>query len=456
MMGFISNQIWVTDPDPSLVSWCAKTLTVDNPDYEKKVRMGFWVGSTPEKLHLYSVEHGTLVLPYGLMGQLQQRGVALSNAFAISMVAEYGGEGVPLYDYQRKAVDAMIRAGYGILQSPAGSGKTQMGIALMKALRRRTLWLTHTKDLLKQSMERAARYINPAMIGTITEGKVNIGEGVTFATVQTMCKLDLQRYRDTWDVIITDECHHVAGSPTRVTQFQKVLNNLSARHKFGLSATVHRADGLVIATHAILGPTQYVVDDAEVAGKIMPVKVRALHTGMSTPEEALNPDGTVQYARLINALADNDARNDFILDELDWERDHSCLILSERVHHLENLMNTLPARLKDKAVLITGKTPAAQREEALEQMRSGEKKYLFATYQLAKEGLDIPRLDRLFLATPQKDYAVVVQSVGRVARTFPGKDTPIVFDFVDENIRFCARAFKERCRHYRKCGATME
>lgn len=42
--------------------------------------------------------------------------------------------------------------------------------------------------------------------GTITEGKVNIGKGITFATIQTMCKLDLSRYKDFWDVIIVDEC----------------------------------------------------------------------------------------------------------------------------------------------------------------------------------------------------------------------------------------------------------
>lgn len=73
------------------------------------------------------------------------------------------------------------------------------------------MWLTHTADLLSQSRERAARYMDKSMIGTITEGKVNIGSGITFATVQTMCKLDLAQYRDMWDVIIVDECHRVAG-----------------------------------------------------------------------------------------------------------------------------------------------------------------------------------------------------------------------------------------------------
>jgi type I site-specific restriction endonuclease len=46
-----------------------------------------------------------------------------------------------------------------------------------------------------------------------------------------MCKLDLTQYKDFFDVIIVDECHRVAGTPTAMTQFYKALNNLSARQK---------------------------------------------------------------------------------------------------------------------------------------------------------------------------------------------------------------------------------
>ena len=147
--------------------------------------------------------------------------------------------------------------GCGILQSPAGSGKTQIGISMIASLGKRALWLTTTKDLLLQSKKRAEQYMDKSLIGTITEGKVNIGTGVTFATIQTMCKLDLALYKDVWDVIIVDECHSCSGSPTKVTRFSKVLNSLSARHKYGLSATVHRADGLIKTTYALLGKVRY-------------------------------------------------------------------------------------------------------------------------------------------------------------------------------------------------------
>lgn len=118
-------------------------------------------------------------------------------------------------------------------------------------------------------------------------------------------------------------------------------------------------------------------------------------------------------------------------------------------------MNWIPLSMRKDAVMVSGrmtsKSGKIQREKAIEDMRTGKKKYLFATYSLAKEGLDIPRLERLFLTTPQKDYAVVTQSVGRIARTFEGKADPIVYDFVD-NIGYLVKSYKKRCATYRKNG----
>ena len=103
---------------------------------------------------------------------------------------------------------------------------------------------------------------------------------------------------------------------------------------------------------------------------------------------------------------------------------------------------------------MTSKKGKAEREQAIEDMRSGKKHFLFASYKLAKEGLDIPRLDRLHLATPQKDYAIIVQSVGRIARTFDGKEQPICYDYVD-GFKMAENMYKARCRHYRKCGCIL-
>lgn len=458
----ISNVITIDNPSPALLSWCTKNLKLRNPEYDQKQRMHFWVGNTPEYLYLYEIHGNKLVLPFGVLRNipLAPEGDVNGNNihrwdFPIADNIDYGCK-IPLYDYQEKAVEEVYWKQYGILQSPAGSGKTQMGIALIAKLGKRALWLTHTKDLLTQSKDRARQYLGEALLGTITEGKVNIGEGITFATVQTMCNLDLAQYKNMWDVIIVDECHRVSGTPTSVSQFSKVLNSLAARHKYGLSATVHRSDGLIKATFALIGEVVYTVPAEAVADKIMKVGIYPVPTGIGISRACLNTDGTLNYAKLISYLTESEERNRVIVGHITANSDKPSLILSDRLGHLETLMSMLPVDMREDAVMVSGKMTTkkgkAEREQAIADMRSGAKRYLFATYSLAKEGLDVPRLERLYMVTPQKDYAVITQAIGRIARTSKGKADPVVYDFVDD-IQHLVKAYKKRCTTYRKNGA---
>ena len=198
--------------------------------------------------------------------------------------------------------------------------------------------------------------------------------------------------------------------------------------------------------------------DEAVKDKVMAVNVERVDTGIDIPMSALDTDGTINYTKLISSLAMSTFRNDIIYDKLMKNSAHYNLILSDRLDQLHYLYSQLPPTLQGQAAVIDGKMTSkkakAEREQAIEGMRSGKKHFLFASYKLAKEGLDIPRLDRLHLATPQKDYAIIVQSVGRVARTFEGKEQPICFDYVDK-FKMAENMYKARCRHYRKCGCKL-
>lgn len=454
----IGSQIRINNPTDEVRSWVKEHLTIDNPEYSKMLRMGKWTGNTPRVLRLYETDGDDIKTPFGTLQNIIDLcwGCEARTVWPSPYPVDWSGSEVPLYDYQKDAVEACYFARYGILQSPAGSGKTQMGVALMRLWGRRALWITHTQDLLRQSMERTAQFISKDRIGVITAGEVNIGSTVTFATVQTLSKIDLAQYSTYWDTIIVDECHRVAGSPTSVTMFSKVLNALAAPHKYGLSATVHRADGLIAATHALLGPVVYSVPEEAVADKIEKVYIWPVDTGTGFSRECTNTDGTLNYTRMVNYLCGDNDRCQLIAEEIATQGPGcSCLILSDRVEHLQNLMDRLPDDIRPLAGIVHGKMVSkkgkAERAEIIEQMRTGEKRFLFATYALAKEGLDIPRLDRLFLTTPQKDYAVITQSIGRIARTHPEKGMPIVIDFVD-NIGYLQKAYKARSRVYRKNG----
>ncbi|MDD6716944.1 MAG: DEAD/DEAH box helicase [Firmicutes bacterium] len=456
MIFIVESQIYVSNPSKDLIEWCTKELEIPNPEYSKKLRMGFWTGDTPKVLSLYKCQKGELILPFGVLSLLPVtilRDAVIIDVHGVIPSIDYHAN-VELYEYQQDAVDAMALRGYGILQSPAGSGKTQMGIALAVKLGKPCLWICHTLDLVRQSKERAERYIkDESLIGMISEGKVNISKGITFATVQTLAKLDLREYENQWDTVIVDECHRVSGTPTTVTQYERVLNKLNATYKFGLSATVHRADGLIKATYCLLGNITYRVPQEEVADRIMKVGICPIETQTQISRECLNTDGTLNYTNLITYLCNDELRNEAIVDRLKSCDGHSVLILSSRLEHLAKLMDMCPARLRRDAMMISGRMTSkkgkTEREQALEDMRTGKIHYLFATYALAKEGLDIPCLDRLLLVTPQKDYAVVTQSIGRIDRKCEGKTDAIVYDYVDD-IDYCIRAWRKRLSIYRK------
>lgn len=450
----ISNELIIHQPSIELIDWARNNLVFANPEYITKKRRGLWTGNTDPYVSIYSVNGEDLVLPCGVGKQIRPfvSGYPIKMDLADNGILEYPGT-VPLFDYQEPAVISMRLAGCGILQSPCGSGKTQMGIALAAKISRKTLWVTHTQDLLNQSYERAAMYFPKEMLGTITSGKVNIGTHITFATVQTLSKLDLQKYKYTWDVIIVDECHRLSGTPASVTMFYKVMSNLAARYKYGLSATVHRSDGLIKTTFAIIGDIAYKVPDEAVAEKIMQVGILERNTGVKTCFAIQDIDGTLDYSKLIPYLTENQNRSQMIINDLIKNREHSNLILSDRLEHLKALQEMLPPELRRCSAMIHGKMTSkkakADRLLAIEKMRTGELKFLFASYSLAKEGLDIPRLDRLYLTTPKKDYSVVTQSIGRIARVFAGKNDAICYDYVD-NIEFCLNQFKRRKTSYRK------
>ena len=459
----VSNEITIKDPTPEVREWVYDKLKVANPEYSKKVRLGLWVGNTPKDIALYRNSGSDLIIPHGVKDSLLYAfpELNINGSFEHPVLFNYASNkpvnynaNINLYDYQKDALNSLVRSRGGILQSKAGSGKTRVGIALACALGKKTLWLTHTNELLNQSYNAAAEFIDKKLLGKITAGKMQIADGITFATVQTLSKSDLNALRYEWDMIIVDECHRASMSVTKATMFSKVLNNLAARYKYGLSATLHRADGLIKCTYALIGGVAYTVPDSVV--NTMQVRIERKDTGVKISRACLDTDGTLVYAKLINYLAEHICRNVMIASDIARlaSDKNSVILLSDRVEHLKRLYDLLPLEYQNDAVILHGKVKKADRELALEQMRNKEKHILLATYQLAKEGLDVPCLDRLLLATPVKDYAIVVQSVGRIARVCEGKGEPVVYDYVDD-IGFLEGMWKKRCTSYRKDGCIL-
>lgn len=462
MIAYISSDVLIKDCTPEVDAIMSAKLTFDNPEYLRRLKVGAWTGNTPKKLSLVQREGKDIRVPFGMLPDV----LSIRRKFFFEVINAcedkleqsrntfaYKSKIVP-YDYQEEAINDALIAKQGVIVAPCGSGKTQVGLEIAARIGRRTLWLTHTHDLLNQSMKRAKDNFAGLCdddYGTITEGEVDCGNVITFATVQTMANIDLDNLRNYWDCVIVDECHHCVGTPTKMMMFYRVLSQLSARYKYGLTATPSRADGLTGCMFAIIGPTAHEINMDDIGQTTCDVHIVKIKTGY-TPNiyNITMPDGTISHQKLINEICNCDQRNnDIVCDAVLCKG--TCLILSDRVAHCE----LLASMIGSDAMCLTGAhTPKRERERMLEALSSGEKKYLISTYQLAKEGLDIPSLQNVIMATPQKNETVVTQVVGRVSRKAPGKMLGVVYDYVDD-FGMLQGWSRKRDAIYRKCGYNI-
>lgn len=453
----VDNDITIYKPTFEMVKWCREHLVLDNPDYIKKEAMGKWTGNVPREIYLYEQIYGSLRVPFGCLRDLWSfigRKAEWENKIHDKIGCNVQSD-VTLYDYQENAVISALLCKNGVLVMPCGSGKTQCGLEIISRLKGKALWLTHTEDLLNQSKRRAEAILQADKFGTITAGKVNVGDSITFATVQTMSRIDLQKYKDCWDIVIVDECQHCCGSPTKVTQFYKVVSNLSARYKYGLTATPKRADGLERAMFALLGNIVHEVTRAEVADTTCKVIVRQLPTGwMPEYDLVLTGDGTIDYNKVVDAMTHNEARFEFVRNEVD-KCFGGTIVLANRVEYLQRLNDAYEGNSICLSTLGTSRKAREERKQALKRLNDGELDCIFATYQLAKEGLDVPNLRYIVFATPEKDETTVIQSVGRVGRKADNKVHGTVIDLVDDFPMFSGWA-KKRRSYYKRIDATVE
>lgn len=456
----IDSKMRIKNYTPTIHKWCKENLVLDNPDYYKKERMGKWTGSTPKNIYLYEVMGDELWLPFGCIQDVWRmclHGVSWNVKFEPFRAFNYGSN-INLYPYQERAVKAAINAKNGVLVMPCGSGKTQCGLEIISRLGGRALWLTHTQDLLNQSKQRAESVLDDVGGGTITAGKVNLGKGITFATVQTMAKLDLSEYKDYWDIIVVDECQRAAGSPTKVTQFYKVLSRLSARYKIGLTATPKRADGLEKSMFALLGGKIHEITRAEVADTTCPIKVEVVQTGWTPNYDlVLMGDGTIDYHKVVDTMVHDKERFDFVFKNLMTLRG-ATIVLANRVEYLQELCKAYTEGQVGDAICLSGmgqsKAAKAERKAALTALNTGELDCIFASYMLASEGLDVPNLRNVVFVTPEKNPTTVTQSVGRVGRKAEGKSFGTVIDFVDDFGLFKSWS-KKRIAIYKSIGCDI-
>jgi len=148
---------------------------------------------------------------------------------------------------------------------------------------------------------------------------------------------------------------------------------------------------------------------------------------------------------LFSALAKNPERVDWIskLTKELYDTERQVLVLGERIAQLESIIKFLTKKYdinrRDMGLYI-GKTSPSERKRIAENC-----KIILATTSMMSLGTDIPTLRGLVFATPLAD---VEQAIGRICRTCPDTQYPIVIDFVDTSYGEAYGWFRARLKLY--------
>lgn len=385
----VNSILEIIEPSKELKQYCKDFLTLKNPEIQKKQAMGFYVGNLKPTIYLYTKKDNNYILPIGCLDDIWK-----IHPIKEDYIVDFGKHKkldfpelkFTPYDYQEKAIQAMIKAKRGILKANCGSGKSICAINIIKRIGYKSIIIVQTMEILNQFKNYCLDVMNlkKEEIGIIASGKVEIGSKVTLALRQTLCKIDLTQYKYEWGTIICDECQNIASNPTQITQYEKILNNLVAEYRISLSATPKRADGLTNSMFALCGKIKHEITSEEVADKTIKAIIQPIFTKYDIPDNCLKYDGTIDYVKIPTAMAENKERNEFILNLLKENKKEYCLILSDRLEGLRYLYNKLGEGLMIDGSM-TSKKAKAEREQSIEKMRKKEEHYLFASYALAKE-----------------------------------------------------------------------
>ena len=316
-------------------------------------------------------------------------------------------------------------------------GKTFTGLAIAGKLGQKTLIIVHTVPLRNQWAKEVEKVygITPGIIGS---GKFEIDAPIVIGNTQSLYR-NILKINKQFGTIILDEMHHVS-SPT----FSKVIDTNYARYKIGLSGTIERKDGKHVVfrdyfDNKVFKPPKenYMVPSIT----IYPSDIRFMD-GQKTPwaNKVTHLSNQEEYRHSVSMIAAAYAA-----------KGHKVLVVSDRVHFLRACSELTGER----SICVTGEIPHEDREDYLDEIRSGKKDVLYGTQAIFSEGISVDNLSCLILATPVNNEPLLTQLIGRIIRQQENKISPVVID-IHLKGNTARRQASNRMGYYMKQGYKIQ
>lgn len=169
---------------------------------------------------------------------------------------------------------------------------------------------------------------------------------------------------DQYGMVIVDECHHAASDT-----IAEVLQKVTAKYVYGVTATPKRSDGLEKINYMLLGPIRYSYSAKEkVKAQGIPHLVYPRFTRTVLPRgvtaEKMHPNEAYEMLR------HNEARDEQILSDVKncIAAGRTPVILSKYKDHSERLYDQMKG-YADRGFLMTGNNSKKEHKQIREQLQ---------------------------------------------------------------------------------------
>ena len=342
-----------------------------------------------------------------------------------------------LRPYQHEAVDAVQAAvDRGVKRPmvvlPTGCGKTVLFAALIARRGGSALVLAHRDELLRQAAEKIA-IADPTLalgVGFVAAQRDDVGSPVVVGSVQTLARANrLARLPKQFDTVVVDEAHHASAR-----SYRRILEYLSPSPLIlGVTATPARADGKQLGD--VWQEIVYQRGIAEMIRAGYLADIRGVRVGLEQVklDEVEQSGGDFDANALGKVLEQASAPLHVLTAYRQHATGRKAIVFFPTVA-LAHRMATVFREAGIRAEALDGNTPWEQRRAILTRLHTGETRVV-ANVAVLGEGVDVPSVDAVILATPTRSQVKYTQCLGRGLRTFPGKEDCLVIDVVGASER---------------------
>lgn len=362
-----------------------------------------------------------------------------------------------MWDFQEEAIRSWWDCGkYGIIKAPTASGKGHIGAEIIRRIGKKTIILVHTSDLLlnvwyNYLVEIYGEQIRNqiGMIGgglTEKDRKImrivgggfeeNIAKDIVIATQQSLMtnlhKLGKQRF----GLIIYDEIHHAPAE-----HFRKVVNVIGAPARLGLSASLHRPDGMSPMMNGLIGGIAYKIGIKELAKKGLLIEPTFKSIIIDDTESVQKIKGTnlklLEYVKFIKKVSAGSTKKfNYIINLCLKLRNEGRKVLlytdfvtkEEGIYTRDDYVTALRA-VDIRCEGMESKMSALQREDIFDSLKKNQTDVIVFG-AMGNEGINIPIVSAIIMTNATASNIKFVQRTGRAMRRHPGKKECIVYEIL--------------------------